>query len=82
MKVLIRVDLTIDMDHDRLRLLGDAARATIWETIRVSRFMRAGSEWNAARRRQQSSVDLLCPSDRQYMELRLRLDEPSPRDCA
>lgn len=70
------------MEQDPLRLRGDAAHVAIWETILFSRFIQSGSDQNAARRRRRASIDLLCPSDRQYMELRLRLDEPIRPDYA
>lgn len=76
MKVAGGVDLTVGMEQDPLRLRGDAAHAAIWESILLSRFLQAGSDRATVRRRRLAALDLLCPSDRQYMELRLRLDEP------
>ncbi|HEY2589197.1 MAG TPA: hypothetical protein VGI81_25865 [Tepidisphaeraceae bacterium] len=64
------------MEQDPLHLRGEAAHAAIWETILFSRVLRSDSEQSAVRRRRLAALDLLCPSDRQYMELRLRLDEP------
>jgi hypothetical protein len=62
------------MSRDPLLQRGDLARATLQVVLQELHETRARLRRDAAGHRRRQGIAYLCPSDRQYMDVRMMLD--------